>query len=351
MKTEKILVKTNPGIEDLLSIELTSIANGVVKEVREGRVVYETSIDGISRVIKLSKLAHRVSIILFAGKISKSSEGVREAQSIAENIDWERYIRAGETFAVKAERVGEGHSYTSIEIASSVGEGIRRSVEKLGVKVHLKSPNQVIYADVIDDELVISIGVGACKSMHRRWYRVREHPASLKPTLAYAMLWLSQAIDGESILDPMCGCGTIPIEAALEFESSGIYCNDLNEKWIRYAVENAVLARVHHKLRFTCKDVVELENYYGERKINNVICNPPYGIRIGDTREACIALNKLFRVSSKILAEDGRLVIITPMLKTSLKYSEKHGLILYHKRRVKHGDLKAWILCFINERS
>ena len=346
----RVLAKTNPGLEDLLATELAALSSGATYCVSEGRVLYDTGLDEVVKILKLSKLAHRISIVVFKGKIPKALNGVREAEAIAESIEWENYISAGETFAVKAERVGEGHEYTSIDIASSVGEGIVRRVgEKLGVRVHLKSPNKLVYADVIDDELIISVGVGSCKSMHRRWYRVREHPASLKPTLAYAMLWLSQAIDGEVILDPMCGCGTIPIEAALELEESRIYCNDINEKWIKYARENALLARVYHRIKFTSTDAVELPERHGVYRVQNIICNPPYGIRMGSIREACIALSKLFKLASKTLTEDGRLVLITPMLRTALKYSDRAGLTLYHKRRVKHGDLRAWILCFIKE--
>lgn len=344
----RIIVRTNPGIEDIACEELRALSNAESIEIRRGRIIADVNENEITNIIEKASMIHGVSVLLYRGTIPLGKDAINIVKEVAFNIEWEKYITWGSSFAVRSERVGSGHEYTSVEIASAIGEGIVRRLTEQGVsaKVYLKAPCIVVYADVIFNELFLSVSIAGDVSLHRRWYRVEEHMASLKPSLASAMLWIAGARDGMTILDPVCGSGTIAIEAALQLENARIICNDISKRSIRAAIRNALAARVRNKIVFMTLDAGELSKHIPEKSVDRIICNPPYGIRLGSPETARRVLSKIFRLASDVLTVDGKVVMITPDRDYAKKTAENRGLKLFYERAVKHGDLDAWILGF-----
>jgi len=348
-------VTTSPGIEDLLDTELREIFRGEYLRADigkgKGRVIaYLKGDNKIWEKINSLSLAHRAGILVSRASIRTSIEGLNDLKEIIMASIIVDYITPRTTFAIRAERAGANHEYTSLDIARIAGEAVIKSVEsKYGSppKVELDYPEIIIHVDVIGNESYVYLSLTGDMSLHRRGYRIYDHPASLKPTLAKAMLILSQARDGEIILDPMCGSGTIPIEASLSFENSTNICMDISRRHLTGARMNAIAAGVLNRIIFIQGDARKIEEHV-TAKVDRIITNPPYGIRLGNPK----AVKRLYRefISSayNVLRDGGSLTIITPEYKYVDKLIELMGLQFrkIHERKVAHGGLYPKILVY-----
>ena len=355
MEPHRILLTGNPGTEDIIAAEALEEIPGsrIVWEKRGyGRVLIEaegSSLQLLGESLYNMRSIHAGILVLVDDIISKSREGLEQIRSLVLDSGIERLLTYGATFAVRAERAGEGHDYTSMDIARVVGDAvIAASEERLGWRpeVRLNSPAIVVYAEVIEEEFRLGILLTGERSRHRRRYRLYDHPAALKPTLAYSMLRISGAKDGDTILDPMCGGGTIAVEAALLFPGSEVICLDKNPYHIDGARLNARAARVESRIRFIVGDARELDKILGEASVDIVVSNPPYGIRLGDPG----GIRRLYRdflpSLARTLKPGGTATLITTEADylLSLTKTVTPRLSVSHIRKVRHGDLWASII-------
>jgi len=131
-------------------------------------------------------------------------------------VDFAELMGRDQSFGVEAERYGD-HPFTSVDVASAVGRAVIESClasEGWRPRVDLKSPDVQLYALVRDDEFLLGINLTG-PSLHKRFYRVADVRSTLPPTLAFLMVLRSGWEPSGCLLDPFCGSGTIPIEAAL----------------------------------------------------------------------------------------------------------------------------------------
>ncbi len=339
----RMIFTTNPGIEDIAAEEISAKLSASIEEVRSGRGRVISRVPE-SKLFKIDTLRsiHRARILLGESRICETKECLNVLRELLESLPFEQYITPSVSFAVRAERVGF-HEFTSLDVARVAGDAIiSRIRSRYGVRppVDLDHPAVIVSVDVMFDRVYASIELGGDLSWHRRGYRVYEHPAALKPTLAYAMIVLSGMRDNETILDPMCGGGTIPIEALLVFESASGYCSDFNPSHIRGARMNAVAARVASRIRFFVLDAREISSRF--KRVERIVLNPPYGIRLGNPR----VIRELYTafLHEVVKLDFERLVMITTEYEHVRKVSEELGLRIMHERRVAHGSLWPEIL-------
>ncbi len=324
----RLIAATNPGTEDLLANELEELGFKILDQTY-GRVLFE-SYWGLEETVLLleeSKFLHKVFTVEYEVEIDKD---------LPKEIDvkWiKKYLTRSMTFAVRAQRSGE-HNFTSQELARLVGSKI---IEETGAKVNLDVPNIVVVADVVGNKLRLGLLLLGEESQHRRSYRVEEHMASLKPTLAQALLKLAEPF--ESLLDPMCGSGTIPIEAALTDPHRKYFCFDVDKESVRKAIINSLVAGVKGLIAFGIVDVRAIYNVVNH--VDVVVSNPPYGIRMGSPRKIIEFYNEMAPSISKVT---DKVVMITPLWKELVEAFEKEGFKLKHEREVFHGDLYVRIL-------
>ncbi len=345
----EILVTTNPGIEDLVEEELWEIFGKCIERIEykknRGRLVFSVGdcTKYIAERIYTMTMIHRAGILVAQGKVDKAKDGLNDVFNTIYSSDIYGYVTPYMKFAIRAERIGRDHEYTSIDIARIAGDAVIEAVEKkygMRPKVDLDYPNIVIHVDVVEDSLYVYIAFTGDISMHRRGYRIYDHPAALKPTLAAAMIRLSRAVDGEIIMDSMCGGGTIPIEAALTFENTRQICMDINPVHIRGAKINAIVANVRNRIEFIVGDASKIHEYV-KTSIDRIISNPPYGIRVGNPR-AIRELYKRFIINApKVLSENATITLITTEHKVIEETITNEGspLVKIHERIVSHGNL------------
>lgn len=227
----KVLLTCDIGFENVVLEEVKELAPSLAPyRVTNGRVFVECEERDLPRVLS-SRTVNNVYAIL--GEF----EGVRTLDDIyrvMKGIDFVNYIEADESFAVRPERVGR-HEFTSIDIGRVAGQAVidcYLSAKGVRPKVNLDEPDVEIYTELSVDRLTVAIAITR-RSLHVRGYKVFNHPAALKSTIAAAMLRVAGWRPGEGVFDPMCGGGTIVVEAALTSKGVTPLCmakHNVNER-------------------------------------------------------------------------------------------------------------------------
>jgi len=277
-----------------------------------GKIFFEGPLDAMYLLNYYARTINRVYLSLARGVFNDLRDIYHEAKS----IDYTTIIPAESTFAVRCERAGS-HEFTSLDVARVVGQAVIDSYyEATGrrLKVNLETPDVEIHVFIRDNDFLIGVNTTG-EALHKRKYRVFDHPAALKTTLAAAMLRIA-GYNGEPLLDPLCGGGTIVIEAAHKSRKTPIFlfrkeylfsklkihdslledlvkkkllsemnrdlyeitCMDISVKSIEGARRNAESALVLDTIKFKIGDAARIESYTGV-EAELIVTNPPYGIR------------------------------------------------------------------------
>jgi len=359
----KFYVTTPAGIEDIAGEEIEKLGGKVV-EVREnrGRIFFEGKEDLIPKVNFFSRCSERVILLLHKGRFDKLDDIYTEMKEI------DYYLLEGKTFAIRSSRVGN-HDFTSIDVSRYAGQAVIDSfLDRYGerLKVNLDEPEVIIRVDVINDEFLVGIDTTGDRALHKRWWRVYNHPAHLNCAIACAMLKLAKWKKGKNLVDPMCGSGTIPIEGALierevpagknrdfaYFRIIGkvipaykeedihldIYGIEKFEKHLRGAIENAKSAGVDDTIQFAIGDATKLKGSY-----DCIVTNPPYGLRIGSKRLIGRLYEKFIPRIKDCMHDDSKAVIITTEIDLLKRIVGESKLSILHERTVRYGGLQAKI--------
>jgi len=302
-----------PGLEFLAAEEVRELTGRATSTVR-GRVYLEGDPRDVYRLNLAGGCLLRVLVERLRTQVGDLSEVYEAVRAVPHEEDLPR----GRSFAVRAKRYGE-HPFTSMDVADRVGQAvIDRVRDRRGDRppVDLDEPEVILRVLLRDDRLTLGLDTTG-DSLHRRGYRRNRHAAPLNPTVARAML-RAAGWSGEALLDPMCGSGTIPIEAAARarglpagrlrgrflfqhlsfFEASAwerverSYSSsgegeadarvrlgtDRSSRAIEFARENARRANVGDDVTFRV-DQLEALDIPGD--VSTVVTNPPFGQRSG----------------------------------------------------------------------
>jgi putative N6-adenine-specific DNA methylase len=206
-----MLAKTFFGFEDLLEKELKQLG---AQEVEKGnRVVHFKGDKGFMYKANLSlRTALKILVPIYHCRINSE----HDLYQAAYDYPWEQHFTARETFAIDSVVFGETftHSlYVSQKVKDAIADSFRA---KTGQRpsVNLKFPDVRINVHIDRDQCTISLDSSGA-SLHHRGYRTATNIAPLNEVLAAGLILLSGWDQRTDFLDPMCGSGTIPIEAAM----------------------------------------------------------------------------------------------------------------------------------------
>lgn len=206
-----LFATTARGTEDLLAEELLELGARRIRQDRGG-VRFMASLDEALRVCLWSRIAMRVLYPLGEFE-AHGAEGLYEA---AASVPWEEHLTPGHTFAVEATLKDSEHSHSGFVALKVKDALVDRMRGKLGSRpdVNTRNPDVSVVAHLAREKLSLSLDLCG-EPLHRRGYRVRPTPAPLKETLAAALLRAARYTGEEAVVDPMCGSGTLLIEAGL----------------------------------------------------------------------------------------------------------------------------------------
>lgn len=300
------------GLEAVLKREINSLGYEIT-QVEDGRVTFAGGADAVCRANIFLRTAER--ILLKVG--SFRAETFEELFDRTKEIPWEDYIpEDGKFWVAKAASV-KSRLYSSSDIQSIMKKAM---VERMKSRYHIQwfSESGASYpVRVFLMKDIVTVGIDTTgASLHKRGYRPVAGKAPIAENLAAALIMLTPWRKDRILVDPFCGSGTIPIEAAMmaaniapgmnrsftaeewqglipkkywydavneahdmiddEIETD-IQGYDADDEVIRTARKNARSAGVEHLIHFQTREVKDLHH---PKKYGFVITNPPYGERL-----------------------------------------------------------------------
>lgn len=211
IKAEKFHAKTLKGLEPLLAEELKSLGAEKTEIVNRG-VTFYGGRALLYRVNLGSRLALRVLLPVLHFQASDSHALYREVK----RFDWSQYLDNRMTFAIDPV-VHSPHFNNSQYVAQKVKDAIVdrfRELTNLRPSVRREEPDLLINVHISGKFVTLSLDSSG-GSLHRRGYRMGHFEAPLNEVLAAGMIMISGWDGSSPFLDPMCGSGTLAIEAAL----------------------------------------------------------------------------------------------------------------------------------------
>ena len=307
-------------MEPLVARELTAL--GVRPNEDVGGVGFRAPLEMVARANLWLRIASRVLVRV----ASFRAQAFHELERLARAIPWETYLASG---AVVRFRVTSKKSrlYHTGAIAQRFGEAIEH---RLGTGVTIESTPgddeaettsatraQLFVIRVFHDEFTVSVDSSG-SLLHQRGYRKAVAKAPLRETLAASLLFAADWTGKGPLVDPFCGSGTIPIEAALlarriapglrrpfAFQSwpsfdatmwerllagaaemvlpsapTTIVGSDRDAGAIDAAIANAERAGVRDDIRFDVRAVSAIDD--PTEAAGDIVTNPPYGVRVGE---------------------------------------------------------------------
>ena len=367
MKTYTLMSPCFFGVEKMLAREIKDLGFEIVK-TEDGRVTYKTDEYGIAKANMWLRCAERVHLKV-AEFEAKTFDELFEG---TKRINWAKYIPYGAQFPITKASSIKSKLHSTPHIQSIVKKAIVESLKKSYLEDGLLKEDKEkypIYVFIHKDKVVLSIDTTG-DALHKRGYREKANKAPIRETLAAAIMYLTPWKPGRILVDPMCGSGTLLIEAAMmginmapglnrEFISEKwrtmdkkiwwdvrkeaydkideskpfkIYGYDIDEQAINIARENAELAGVEDYIEFNVANAVDFKS---DEEYGFIITNPPYGERLEDSDSVKMLYKELGYTFRKL--KNWSYYVITSFE----DFEREFGKDADRKRKLYNGMLKT----------
>lgn len=372
MNRIELIAPCHFGLEAVLKREILELGYEI-SSVEDGRVTFQGDAEAVCRANIFLRTAERV--LLKVGSFQAVS--FEELFEKTKALPWEAYIpKAGKFWVTKASSV-KSRLFSPSDIQSVMKKAM---VRRLQEHYHMEwfpedGPEYPVRVFLMKDQVTVGIDTSGA-SLHKRGYREVSGKAPITETLAAALIMLTPWRGDRILVDPFCGSGTFPIEAAMmaaniapgmnrsftaekwtnlipkklwydtvdeasdlirEPEETDIQGYDADEDVIRIARRNAAEAGVEHMIHFQRRDVRELSH---PKKYGFIITNPPYGERLEDKKD----LPELYRAFGEGFR---RLETWSAYMITSYEDAERYfGRKADKNRKIYNGMLKTYFYQF-----
>ncbi len=312
-KDFKMTATTLKGLESVLASELKTLG---AKDIKES--IRSVSFKGDKGFLYKANIALRTAIRVLKPIKSCKIYDEEDLYEAIQKIKWEKYINAEGTFSISAvvnsKNFTSNSHYIALKSKDAVADYFRHRYSKRP-NVDLKYPDLKIHVHIQKDWCTISLDSSG-DSLHKRGYRSATNIAPINEVLAAGLVMLSGFTGDENFIDPMCGSGTILIEACMiackipaninrkhfAFERWNDYDEDLY-----FIIQDALLKKItnsHFKIMGFDKapsaiskakqNIINanLEEFIGVHHVNffnsvkevfgktTIVFNPPYGERL-----------------------------------------------------------------------
>lgn len=375
MERFELIAPCHFGLEAVLKKEITDLGYEITL-VEDGRVTFEGDAEAIARANVFLRTAERVLLKVGSFTAVTFDELFEKTRA----LPWERYIpRDGKCWVAKASSI-KSKLFSPSNIQKIMKKAIVRRLQEeydLGQQLLPETGSQYpLRVFLFKDQVTIGIDTSG-DSLHKRGYRTLTSKAPITETLAAALILLTPWKKDRILVDPFCGSGTFPIEAAMIAANMapGMNRSFLAESWrnlvprkhwynavdeatellddsvevdiqgydvdgeiVRAARENAKRAGVDHLIHFQQRPVSELSH---PKKYGFIISNPPYGERIEEKKN----LPELYRQIGERFRE---LDSWSMYLITSYENTEKYiGRKADKNRKIYNGMMKTYFYQFL----
>ena len=207
----KIIVKTFAGLEPVLQAEMNKLGFRDI-EILKRAVLFHGNKEDLYKANYLLRTAIRVLVPIFEFKARNDHQLYRNIK----NFDWSEYLDNNQTLAVDSSvssRLFRHSKYVALKTKDAIVDQFR---EKTGFRpsIDLNFPHLRVNVHIFREHVTVSLD-SSNQSLHKRGYRLPEHYAPLNEVLAAGLIQISGWNRNLPLLDPMCGTGTILMEAAM----------------------------------------------------------------------------------------------------------------------------------------
>lgn len=372
MKQIELIAPCHFGLEAVLKREILDLGYEIA-EVEDGRITFYGDAEAVCYANIFLRTAERVLWKVGSFRAVTFEELFEKTRE----LPWEDYIpKDGKFWVAKAASV-KSRLFSPSDIQSIMKKAM---VRRLGEHYHMEwfaedGASYPIRVFVMKDVVTVGIDTSGV-SLHKRGYREVSGKAPITETLAAALIMLTPWKRERILVDPFCGSGTFPIEAAMmaakiapgmnrsftaeewtnliprklwydavneandmveDNIESDIQGYDIDGSVIKVARRNAREAGVDHLIHFQERDVSKLRH---PKKYGFIITNPPYGERLNEKEE----LPQLYRTFGESF---GRLDSWSAYMITSYEEAERYfGRKADRNRKIYNGMLKTYFYQF-----
>ena len=373
MRRFELIAPCHFGMESVLKREITDLGYDIT-EVADGRVTFFGDEEALCRANIFLRTAERILIKIG----SFHAETFEELFQGTKNLPWEEYIpKDGKFWVAKAASV-KSKLFSPSDIQSIMKKAM---VERLKAQYEISwfpedGENFPVRVFLMKDEVTVGLD-STGESLHKRGYRKLTAKAPIAENLAAALIELTPWNAGRILVDPFCGSGTFPIEAAMMAANMapGMNRSFLSEDWkniikrkywyeamdeandllddtvkvdiqgydidgdiVKAARANAQSAGVDHMIHFQQRPVNALSH---PKKYGFIISNPPYGERIEEKKN----LPALYtEIGERFAALDAWSMYLITSYEDAEKYIGKKA---DKNRKIYNGMLKTYYYQFL----
>lgn len=361
------------GLESVLKKEILELGYEIVS-VEDGRITFAGDVEAIARANVFIRTAERIMLKCGSFKATTFDELFEGTKA----IPWENILTRDAKFWVSKATSNKSALFSPSDIQSIVKKAM---VERMKQTYHVnwfteEGASYPVRVFIFKDIVTLAIDTSGI-SLHKRGYRRLVGKAPISETLAAALIMLTPWHKDRVLVDPFCGSGTFPIEAAMiganiapgmdrDFTAAewvkignkkmwyetideahdmidndvkmNIQGYDLDGDIVKCAMENARCAGVDKHIHFQQRDVKDLSN---PKKYGFVMTNPPYGERLEEKEalpELYITIGEAYR----------NLDSWSMFLITSYKDAEKYiGRKADKNRKIYNGMIKSYFYQFM----
>lgn len=361
------------GLEAVLKKEITDLGYDVL-QVEDGRVTFWGDEEAVCRANIGLRTAERILIKIG----SFQAETFDELFENTKALPWEEYIPADGKFWVAKAASVKSKLFSPSDIQSIMKKAMVERLKEVYRINWFEETGESFPVRVFLMKDIVTVGLDTTgESLHKRGYRKLTAKAPIAENLAAALIMLTPWRQDRILIDPFCGSGTIPIEAALmaanaapgmrrgfaalKWEHIAAKANwddayeeardladftaevdiqgyDIDEEMIKIARQNAKVAGVGHMIHFQRRGIDELSH---QKKYGFLITNPPYGERLEDKA----SIPPLYRMIGERFKQ---LDAWSLYMITSYEQAEKEiGRKADKNRKIYNGMMKTYYYQFL----
>lgn len=362
------------GLESVLSFEVRKIGGENIT-VTDGRVTFEGDLSMVAKANIWLRTAERVELVIGTFK----AETFTELFDQTAQLPWEKFIGIDDRFPVKGSSINS-KLFSMSDCQRIIKRAIVRRFENVYHKEQFAETGilyQVQYSIHKDIATLMLDTTGP--GLHKRGYRANSNEAPIKETIAAGIVDLARVRGDSIVYDPMCGSGTLVIEAALKALNiaPGIrrrfaaqnwtcfqnrifqdvrhdavnqvrrdapfmaYASDLDPQAVQLTIENAAKAGVAARIRVHQGDVADFKPNFEHKGI--VLTNPPYGERMLAVSEA----EELYRTMGGVFEQNDLFsyYIISP----HEEFEDVFGRKATRRRKLYNGMIKCQLYMYFQK--
>jgi len=368
----KGLAITSKGIEDIAALEIKELVNAECK-TEENCVIFDFK--KFEDLCLLCYKCQSVDRILYLLGSFEFKDFFKALEKFIDKIKFEGWMLKNKKIKIDCLRQGT-HDFKSVDVETEAAAFLLKKLKS--AKVEMREHDIIFFFYVINQKCYFGVDFAGFE-LNKRGYKIFQHSASLRGTIAYALIRSSGFEKKEEMLDPFSRDGVIPIEAAIyssdfptnyyskekfaflklklgiDFEKFfapidkkikkkklEIYSFDHLFKFVDYSKKNAKIAGIDKQMNFSRVEIEWLDIKFTKQSIKRIVTSLP----TSKSADLDKIYNEFFYQSEFILKKDGTVAVISRLPELAKKHALKHNFVAEKEKEIWSGEQMLNIIVF-----